>query len=414
MTPAAKHLIKLTIILIAFATIPNVWGQATPTPQPAVLKVTSLQIDSEVRPAVGQFVPADDDVQHLVYELFMVNWQKENLRLASIDIEDAATGKLLGRYDTKALEDPMRIGVVPFSSSLEGPPNRVLPAGRTAVITIHVRLPLGASVPAAVRHRIRFESDPNLRLIRDDGSESSELFAVSEPMPIDRRPPVVLGPPLRGGPWFCANALFDPYTPHDTQTAYARTARIRVVSRFGCDFAKIAKVNGEITSWKPQTPVDIPLSAFYGYGADVLAVADGRIVQVKDGIPENLPRTDRKINSPVPVTEATVNGNMIALKIGKGQYAYYVHLQPGSIRVKEGDPVRKGQVLAKLGNSGNTDGPHLHFHVGSGPRISEYEFLPYVFPSYWLDGRGGDFPAKRKLVERKMPTRNSIITFPER
>jgi len=105
------------------------------------------------------------------------------------------------------------------------------------------------------------------------------------------------------------------------------------------DFAKIAKVNGEITSWKPQTPVDIPLSAFYGYGADVLAVADGRIVQVKDGIPENLPRTDRKINSPVPVTEATVNGNMIALKIGKGQYAYYVHLQPGSIRVKEGDPL---------------------------------------------------------------------------
>lgn len=380
----------------------------------SVVKMNSLMIDSQVRPGIGQFVAADDDVQHLVYELFMVNWQQQDLRLASIDIEDATTRKLLGRYDTKALEDPYRIGVVPFNGDLKGAANRVLPSGRTAVITIHVTLPLGASVPAAVQHRIRFESDPNLRLILDDGSESSELFAVSEPMPIDRRPPVVIGPPLRGGPWFCANALFDPFTPHDSQITYARTARMHVVSRFGCDFAKIAKVNGEITARPPQTAVDINLSAFYSYGADVLAVANGRIVQVKDGIPDNIPRTDRKINLPVPLTEASVNGNFIGLEIGKGQYAFYVHLQLGSIRVKEGDRVRKGQVLAKLGNSGNTDGPHLHFHVGRGPRNSEDDFLPYVFPSYWLDGRGGDFPAKRKLVELKMPTRNSIMTFPDR
>lgn len=405
-----KHLITaIFAVLLVFVALSSAQTQTS-----TVVKMNSLQIDAHARPAIGQFVAADDDLQHLVYELFIVNWQKEDLRFASIDVEDAATGKLLAQYDTKALEDPNRIGTVPFNSELKGPPNRLLLAGRTAVITIHVRLPLGASVPAAVRHRIKFESDPNLRLILDDGSESSELFAVSEPMPIDRRPPVVIGPPLRGGPWFCANALFDPFAPHDAQIPYARTARILVVSRFGCDFAKIAKVNGEITAWRPQTPVEINLSAFYSYGAEVIAVADGLVMETKDGIPENIPRTDRKTNMPVPLTEATVNGNMIALQIGKGQYAFYVHLQPGSIRVKEGDRVRKGQLLAKLGNSGNTDGPHLHFHVGRGPRISEDEFLPYVFRSYWLDGRGGDFPAKRKLFEFKMPTRNSIITFPDR
>jgi len=66
---------------------------------------------------------------------------------------------------------------------------------------------LGASVPAAVRHRIQFESDPNLQLILDDGSLSSELFSVSEPMPIDRTRPLVIGPPLRGGPWRCGNGF---------------------------------------------------------------------------------------------------------------------------------------------------------------------------------------------------------------
>ena len=42
-------------------------------------------------------------------------------------------------------------------------------------------------------------------------------------------------------------------------------------------------------------------------------------------------------------------------------------MQPGSLKVKVGDTVKTGQVLGLLGNSGNTDSPHLHFHVMDGP-----------------------------------------------
>ena len=65
----------------------------------------------------------------------------------------------------------------------------------------------------------------------------------------------------------------------------------------------------------------------------------------------------------VPITLETVGGNNVIMEIGDGLYAFYAHLQPGSLRVKVGDKVRRGQVLGLLGNSGNSSEPHLHFHI---------------------------------------------------
>lgn len=53
----------------------------------------------------------------------------------------------------------------------------------------------------------------------------------------------------------------------------------------------------------------------------------------------------------------------VSLDLGHGLRAFYAHLQPGSVRVKTGELVKRGQVLGRLGNSGNSAGPHLHFHV---------------------------------------------------
>jgi len=292
----------------------------------------------------------------------------------------------------------------------------VVPSGRTAVISIDLKLPLGAGLPSSIRHRIHFESDPNLKLILDDGSLSSELFTVTEPMPIDRRPPLVLGPPLRGGPWLCGNGFMGTgsdgkywFTAHDAQYTTYNVARIHLPSRYGCDFAKI---DATISARKVTTPDSISLSTFYGYGADVLAVADAVVIKTKDGIPENEPRIDKQLIMAVPLTDATANGNMVVLKIGEGQYACYAHMQPGSIRVKEGDRVRKGQVIGKIGNSGSTNGPHLHFNVQRGPAMGGDDFLPYVFTSYWLEGLIGKMDtANRRQIKLRVPTNGSIITF---
>jgi murein DD-endopeptidase MepM/ murein hydrolase activator NlpD len=56
-------------------------------------------------------------------------------------------------------------------------------------------------------------------------------------------------------------------------------------------------------------------------------------------------------------------GNYVLLDIGGGRFASYAHFQPNSLKVKVGDRVKLGQVLGLVGNSGNSDLPHLHFHI---------------------------------------------------
>lgn len=407
-----KLLTPILVVLLVFAAFTIAQEQSS-----SVVKQRSLLIDADVRPSIGQFVPGDDDVQHLAYELLISNWQRIDLRLASVDIEDAATGKRLVRFDSKALEDPVRINTIPFSGGV-GPDNRVIRSGRTAVMTIDLKLALGASLPAAVRHRMQFESDPKLLMTLDDGSESSKLYAISEPMPIDRRPPLVIGPPLRGGPWRCGNGFSGGgWNSHDAMYTFGKKARIHIPQRFACDFRLVDK-DGEVL--RPTGTTDLVNSQFYGYGADVIAVADGLVVDTVDGVPENVPRVDGKIIPPVPLTDKTNAGNIVALKIGEGQYAFYAHLVPGSLRVKEGDRVRKGQPLGKVGNSGNSAGPHLHFQVSRGPELNGYDFLPYVYTSYWLSGRanhadiGKPDPSKRRRIVFKVPTQGSYMTFPSK
>ncbi|HEV8186997.1 MAG TPA: M23 family metallopeptidase [Pyrinomonadaceae bacterium] len=400
--------------LLVFVAFANAWGQTAATDQPQIAKIRTLQIDAWARPGVGQFVAADDIAQHLVYELFVTNWNGRDLRFAAVDVEDVATGKLLDRLDRQALEDPFRLHTtLLINPGAAGAANRLLRPGRTAIISLDVKLPIGASLPAAVRHRIQFESDPNLQLIQEDGSLSSELISFSEAMLINRVRPLVIGPPLHGGPWRCGNG-FGFGNSHESIYASYNIARLHVPQRFGCDFGK---VDAEGNTLPNPFPNIINSSMFYGYGADVIAVADGLVVKTEDGIPENVPQADGKVIMPVPLTDRTITGNMVALKIGEKQYAFYAHLQPGSLRVKVGDRVRKGQLLGKLGDSGNSVGPHLHFQVCSGPLLNSCDFVPYVYRSYWLSGYARDRkpdPAKRKRIDFKMPTDGSFMTFPSK
>jgi len=144
-----------------------------------------------------------------------------------------------------------------------------------------------------------------------------------------------------------------------------------------------------------------------GYGAEVLAVGDGKVVFVKDGIPQNLPQASGEIKPAVPLTRETNAGNWIAIDLGNNRYALYAHLQPGSIRVKVGDKVRKGQVIALVGNSGNAVGPHLHFHVGNEYRVNGGDFngnegLPFIFDSFVVAGQ------KHRM---EMPIKNTVMQF---
>lgn len=368
----------------------------------------TLQIDMDVRPAPLQFVRADDGNRYLSYNLFVANWSAQDLRFARVDIEDEASGRALVSYDAAALENPYRQRSGPFITENPSPANRILGAGRTALFSIAVRLEEGASPPTAIRHRILFEPDPRLRLIRNDASFSTELVAVSAPLNVDGPAPLVIGAPLRGGPWRCGNGL-GLTSDHNAAVYASGTARLRVPQRFGCDFLKVDAQGNILPN---PFPNEITASMFYGYGEDILAVANARVVEVRDGIPEGIPQADGSVRMPVPYTEDTGPGNRVVLDLGGGRYAFYAHFRPGSIQVRPGDRVREGQLLGNVGMAGNATNPHLHFHVGNGPSLNGSDGMPYVFRRYTLTGRGRPDSLPRRQVDRAVPLQDSVMTFP--
>jgi murein DD-endopeptidase MepM/ murein hydrolase activator NlpD len=123
-------------------------------------------------------------------------------------------------------------------------------------------------------------------------------------------------------------------------------------------------------------------ASYRAYGADVLAVADAVVQETHDKIPENVPDP---IARAVPITPETLGGNFVLLDLGDGAYAFYAHLQPGSLTVTKGDRVHEGQVLARVGNTGNSTEPHLHFHVVDRNSAFDAEGVPYAFRSFDLE-----------------------------
>ena len=161
------------------------------------------------------------------------------------------------------------------------------------------------------------------------------------------------------------------------------------------------------------------------YGADVLAVADGRVVNTLNNLDDQVPG---RLPDPSSINIETVDGNHVVLDLGGGRFAFYAHLQKNSLRVKPGDEVKKGAVLGKLGNTGNTSAPHLHFHVMDRPSPLASDGLPYLIDAFDFDGQvdiaafeaapdiTGDWGkgrlAKPERREREFPLNVNIINFP--
>ena len=82
-----------------------------------------------------------------------------------------------------------------------------------------------------------------------------------------------------------------------------------------------------------------------------------------------------------------MGGNYVVIDIGGGHFAFFAHLKTGSVAVKRGDRVKAGDVIGALGDTGNSDGPHLHFHVMDGPSPLSSNGIPYVFESFTGAGR---------------------------
>jgi murein DD-endopeptidase MepM/ murein hydrolase activator NlpD len=120
---------------------------------------------------------------------------------------------------------------------------------------------------------------------------------------------------------------------------------------------------------------------FYGWGRELIAPAGGHVLYARGDVPENprpgvvLKNVFLKMSEPMWAAA----GNVVVIDHGNGEYSVLAHMQKGSVRVKTGDSVRQGEVLGLLGNSGNSDGPHLHYQLMAGTLIFRSDGLPSHF-----------------------------------
>jgi hypothetical protein len=329
--------------------------------------------------------------QHLVYELHVTNFRAPALTLLRVDVlAGQDTALPLASYADKELSGRLiNPGVPP-----DIPDRRVIGGGLRAVIFIWLTIEKSPPIPTLLRHRLTFKAPDS----------EKELTLEAGRVNVRRDRPVIIGPPLGEGMWVAARG---PSNVSGHRRALIPTeGHAYIAQRFAIDLMKVG-MDRRVMPENHQSKNE----SWYGYGAEVIAVADGVVVGVRDGIPDNVPLSPERA---VPITSETVGGNYVMLKLAEGWYAFYAHLRPGSLRVKVGDRVRRGQVLGLLGNSGNSDAPHLHFHIASAPSALGAEGLPYVFESFAVLGIEAFDPQKKSAGEQRafeIPLENELIRF---
>lgn len=345
----------LTVVACGSASTPSQTTATSSTPPPMATPL----IGAVLAPPVP--VPATDGRTHLAYELTLTNVLGGNATLKALTVKsgDRNLLTLVGdnlKYWTRAL-----------GSSTT--PTTVLGPGQTAIVWLDVVVDNGAAVPTELTHSVDVNvAKPVPGLVPADVTQSVGAVTVSD------RKPKSISPPLDGPNWLNANGCCD-MTSH-RMAVNPINAKFWVAERFAIDYVQLTS-NFRLFNGDPTKVESFPY-----FGAPIHAVADGKVVSVVDNLPEQVP-----LKTPTGLPLDQYGGNHVVQDIGDGNYAFYAHLKPGSITVKPGDELKSGQSIAALGNSGNTDAPHLHFHLMDNPDPLAANGLPFVIKSFRLDQR---------------------------
>jgi hypothetical protein len=194
-------------------------------------------------------------------------------------------------------------------------------------------------------------------------------------VPVSRFVPPVLGPPLEPGAGYIAADSCCGSERH-RRAPLGIENRTWLAQRFAVDWEQLDPRGRTVRGENPASPADYTV-----YGKRVIAAAEGTVVEVVDGLPDQVPG-----GLPSTITLPEADGNHVVIDIGGGLYALYAHFKAGSITVREGQRVKRGDPLAQVGNSGNSSAPHLHFHVMDGPSPLASEGVPYVIDSFSSTG----------------------------
>jgi murein DD-endopeptidase MepM/ murein hydrolase activator NlpD len=388
-------------LLAAAAALIGGTGAATPpvsplAAAPAVDPLFPVAIETSIAPTPF----ASEGRVHLVYEVHLTNLRASAVTIESIDVfGDGDAMKPLASYAGAELQAILgRPGTDPKPAD-----RRIVAGGLRVIVLFGLSFESGAALPHRLRHRFVFTGSTAAAAPRASVLEGAEL-AVEGQAP-------VLGPPLAGGSWVARGIANSGY---HRRGVIAVNGRLVIAQRLAIDWGRLYEDGTDHTGDGARNP------DYASYDQPVIAVADATVAAARDGIPENDPLST---NLKVEITYDTVAGNHVVLDLGGGRYALYAHLEPGSLRVRVGERVRRGQPLARVGNSGNAYGPHLHFHVSDAASTLGGEGRPYVIDSFTVLGHETEEDQKRGRWQRKpadnpetrareLPGDGAVIRFP--
>jgi len=332
-----------------------------------------------------------DGKWHLVYELHISNMDKSDYRFTHIDVVDGgAPKKVLASFSGTGLDEVFKHPGLPKAEK-----NSNLAPGEFGIVYLWVNFDRPEDVPATIAHRISVKV----------GDYPEELSVVTPAIKVDRDPVAVISSPLAGDDWVAANGPSN--TSAHRLTVIPINGHAYDSQRFAIDWVQIYP-DGKTYRGDP-----LDNKNYRAYGAEIQSVADGTVTQILDGLPQNIPNSSKLA---VDITLETIGGNHAIVDIGNGRYAFYAHMEPGSLRVKVGDKVVRGQVLGLLGNTGNSSEPHLHFHICDQSSELGCEGMPYALPAFELLGKGDKWetsgPHTPVHQEMEIPTEDEVVNLP--
>ena len=216
-----------------------------------------------------------------------------------------------------------------------------------------------------------------------NAGDGSVVQSAAEISVISYQPKTKLNFPLNGT-WYVSNA-----------TDVSGTHRWGIGQEFAYDLVKVDEEgnSGMGDETKPES--------YYAFGQNVLAPADGTVYEIRDEI-DDTPMAQLADDNPSVLLKKLADyqtvlrkrygvrgtdGNYIIMDHGNSEYSVFDHLKKGSLRVKRGDKVKRGEIIAQVGQSGLSTEPHLHYEVVSNPDPLKQRGLPIFF--YELEGEEG-------------------------
>jgi len=350
-------------------------------------------------------VKGSDNKFHVAYELSIFN---DSPRPAIITKLETLTGNHNGKAISTISHDQITaLALLTANYPASPAPVSEIPAGRTLIVPLDDVYETRRAVLAAVTHRITATFGP----VGPDQGELANIYPekvveIGGSVTTSHDKAVVIGAPVTGDGWVALNGLAEGQLNPHRGAVVPVGGRLSCAERFGVDWIRVDPSAKPLVVFKGDRTKN---ESYLAFDQPLVAVADGTVVSVVSDQPDVPPGALSRI----PFEQLT--GNRIIVDIGQGVFALYAHIKNNGVAVKVGEKMKKGQVIGRLGNSGSTTEPHLHFQLMRGPLPLSFDNVPWeidhftLIGSATLDGVVSDPKAGPRTNE--LPLGNTVNNF---